>query len=218
VAKKINREADILAQLTQHPGFPKFYGYGEMADYVYTAMEFIQGTSLEDMIEERGHPLPEADVIEWAIQICDALTHLHNLRPTPFIHRELKPSNVIIDHHGRARLVDFAAAERYQAGREQSGIGAEGYAAPEQYVGYADARSDVYELGATLHHLLTLRDPRVEKPFTFHDAPPRSLNPAISEALEAVILKATEHNPLARYQNMEEMKAALLACQESTQV
>jgi len=65
--------------------------------------------------------------------------------------------------------------------------------------------------GATLHHLLTRRDPRKEKAFSFHDAP-RMLNPAISEALEAVILKATEHHPLDRYQSIEEMKVALLAC------
>jgi serine/threonine protein kinase len=110
------------------------------------------------------------------------------------------------------RLVDFGIVEPYQAGREQALIGRVGYASPEQYFGYSDERSDVYGLGATLHYLLTRRDPYKEEPFTFHDAPPRSLNPAISEALEAVILKATEHNPEDRYQSAEEMKAALLAC------
>ena len=91
-------------------------------------------------------------------------------------------------------------------------IGTEGYSPPEQYIGYVDARSDIYALGATLHHLLTRRDPRKEEPFSFHDAPPRSLNLAISDKLEAVILKATEVLPEDRYQSAEEMRAALIAC------
>ena len=91
-------------------------------------------------------------------------------------------------------------------------IGTEGYAPPEQYWGYTDARSDIFALGATLHHLLTRRDPHKETPFSFHDAPPRSLNPAISQELETVILKAVEHHPEDRYQSVDEMKNALLAC------
>jgi serine/threonine protein kinase len=91
-------------------------------------------------------------------------------------------------------------------------IGTEGYSPPEQYVGYTDARSDVYALGATLHYLLTRRDPRKEMPFSFRDAPPRSLNPAISEELEAVILKAVEYKPKERYQSVKALRYALLAC------
>jgi serine/threonine protein kinase len=208
-------QAAGLARLSQHPAFPEVYGYGKAAERVYIVVEYIEGKDLDAILEEREGFLPERDVIEWAIQICDALTHMHNLRPAPIIFRDVKPANVMVDHQGRIRLVDFVIAEPYRAGREQAPqtpIGTEGYAAPEQYFAYSDARSDVYALGATLHHLLTRRDPRKEKPFSFHEAPPRSLNPAISERLEAVTLKAVEHNPENRYQSVEELKTALLAC------
>jgi serine/threonine protein kinase/two-component SAPR family response regulator len=204
-------EASFLKQLA-HPAFPTFYGYGETEDYVYIALEFIEGVNLETILGEAGRPLPERDVVRWAIEICDALAYLHRIRALPVIYRDLKPSNAMIDRKGRVRLVDLGISVTYQPGQPTSAIGTAGYASPEQYWGYSDARSDVYGLGATLHHLLTGRDPRREEAFTFHDALPRSLNPAISGALEAVILKATEHNPLSRYQTAEEMKAALLAC------
>ena len=116
----------------------------------------------------------------------------------------------MIDGQGRVRVIDLCVAGR--ASTHLPVAGTEGYAPPEQYKGYSDARTDIYALGATLHHLLTRRDPRREAPFTFHDAPPRSLNPAISDKLEAVILKATEVLPEDRYQSAEEMRAALLAC------
>jgi serine/threonine protein kinase/predicted ATPase/DNA-binding SARP family transcriptional activator len=204
-------EASFLEQLA-HPAFPAFYGYGETEDCVYIAVEFIEGADLEGILEEAGGTLPERDAIRWAIEVCDALAYLHRVRPLPVIFRDLKPSNVMIDHKGQVRLIDLGISVTYQPGQPRSAIGTAGYASPEQYSGYADARSDVYALGATLHHLLTGRDPRKKEAFTFHDAPPRALNPAVSEALEAVILKATEHNPLSRYQTAEEMKAALLAC------
>jgi tetratricopeptide (TPR) repeat protein len=206
------RQAAELTKLSQHPAFPKVYDYGETAEHVYMVVEYIEGKDLGAILDEQDGFLPERDVIRWAIQICDALTYMHNLRPAPFIYRDVKPANVMVDHHGRVRLIEFLIAEPYRAGREQTPIGTEGYAAPEQYFLYSDARSDVYALGATLHYLLTRRDPRRHKPFSFHDAPPRSLNPAISEELETVVMKAVEHHPEDRYQSTEEMKAALLAC------
>jgi len=210
-ALPLKRESVIMAKLA-HPAIPEFYGYGEAADHVYIVLEFIQGKDLLAMLEEQEGFLPEKEVIEWAIQVCDGLIHLHGQRPAPFIFRDVKPSNMMIDPYGQVYLIDFGISVIYQPGREQAAIGTRGYSPPEQYWGYTDARSDVYALGATLHHLLTRRDPRKETPFSFHDAPPRSLNPAISKELEAVILKAVEHHPEDRYQSAEEMKTALLAC------
>jgi serine/threonine protein kinase len=206
------RQAAELTKLSQHPAFPKVYDYGETAEHVYMVVEYIEGKDLGAILEEQEGFLPEKDVVGWAVQICDALTYMHNQRPAPIIYRDVKPANVMVDHHGRVRLIELLIAEPYRAGREQTLVGTEGYAAPEQYFGYSDARSDVYALGVTLHHLLTRRDPRQQKPFSIYDVPPRSLNPAISEELEAVIMKAFEPNPENRYQSTEEMKAALLAC------
>jgi predicted ATPase/DNA-binding SARP family transcriptional activator len=210
-SKGFRRAAETLATLT-HPAITECYGYVETDDRVYLALELIDGKDLHDIIEEQKGFLPEKDVIHWAVQICEVLAYLHSRRPMPIIHRDIKPGNVMIDSSGQVRLLEFTIAESYRPGRLQSVIGTGGYAPPEQYFGYSDARSDVYALGATLHHLLTRRDPTQERPFTFQDAPPRSLNPAISEELAAMIMKAVEHNPEDRYQSAEEMKAALLAC------
>jgi tetratricopeptide (TPR) repeat protein len=209
--ENLRREAEFHTKLA-HRGLIECYDYVETADHTYLVLEFIPGKHLEGMLDERvGFP-PERDVIQWGIQICDALIYLHNQRPEPIILRDLKPSNVMVRPDGSIVLIDLSITETYQRGREMAMLGTEGYAPPEQYVGYTDARSDVYSLGAVLHYLLTRRDPRTEKPFTFHDAPPRSLHPAISEQLEAVVLKAVEYKILDRYQSVEEMRAALLAC------
>jgi tetratricopeptide (TPR) repeat protein len=207
----LRREANTMTRL-KHPAIPKCYGYVDREDLAYIVVEFIDGKDLEAIFEEQAGFLPPSKVIVWAVQICDALTYLHHQRPVPFIFRDMKPSNVILDQRGRIHLTDFGITVANQPGREHTMVGTAGYSPPEQYLGYTDARSDVYALGTTMHHLLTRRDPRKERPFSFHDAPPRSLNPAVSEALEAVVIKATEHNPLNRYQSAEEMRAALLGC------
>jgi predicted ATPase len=210
-SRMFDREAEVIAKL-KHPAFPEFYGYGETADNVYIVTEYISGKDLEEIIEEQEGFLPQKAVIEWALQLCDAFTYMHSQRPTPIIFRDVKPANVMIDHCGRARWIDFLFAEPYQAGREQPPIGRKHYVSPEGHIGYSDARSDIYALGATLYHLLTRRDPRCQTPFSFHNAPPRSLNSAISEELEAVVLKAVEYKAIDRHQNAAEMKTALLAC------
>jgi predicted ATPase/DNA-binding SARP family transcriptional activator len=210
VRESFRREAEIMTRLA-HPALPDFIDYIETADHASLALEFIAGKTLEVMIGDEGF-LPVEDVIHWLVQIGDVLICLHNTEPEPIIYRDMKPQNVIVQSDGRAVLVDLGITEAYEPGREMEMIGTEGYAPPEQYVGYTDARSDVYALGATLHHLLTRRDPRQETPFSFHDAPPRSLNPAISEELEAVVLKAVEYKAEDRYQSVEEMQAALQAC------
>jgi tetratricopeptide (TPR) repeat protein len=205
------REAEILQDL-QHPALLRCYGYGETADYIYVVLELFENITLKEALEEQNGFLSAREVIDWVVQICGALVYLHSQEPAPIIYRDMKPSTVGVEPNGKVRLIDFGIAKRYQPAREQAMIGTAGYASPEQWMGYSDARSDVYAVGATLHHLLTRRDPYKEKPFTFHDAPPRSLNLAVSERLEAVVLKAVEHNPENRYQSAAELKAALLAC------
>ncbi|MBN1583029.1 MAG: serine/threonine protein kinase [Anaerolineae bacterium] len=205
------RSAELSVKLA-HPAIPECYGYYETPRYTYTVVEFIDGQDLETMLWQHKGFLAEQDVIEWAVQICGALAYLHRQEPHPLIFRDMKPSSVMVDRHGKVHLTDFNLMEPCQAGREQACFGTVGYTPPEQYLGYADARSDVFALGATLHYLLTRRDPRQERPFSFHDAPPRSLNPAISVTLGNVILKAVEQHPEDRYQSVNEMRAALLAC------
>jgi serine/threonine protein kinase len=95
-------------------------------------------------------------------------------------------------------------------------IGTEGYSPPEQYKGESSQRADIYALGATLHHLLTKRDPRLEPPFSFEERKIRSINPAVSSEMEAVIYTALSYESDNRYSSVEVMKEALLASAKKT--
>jgi predicted ATPase/DNA-binding SARP family transcriptional activator/tRNA A-37 threonylcarbamoyl transferase component Bud32 len=203
-------EAENLARLT-HPAFPRFYGFDETESYSYIVMEFIEGESLAAILEKEGF-ISEQKAIEWMVQVSEALICMHSQKPQPLIFRDIKPGNMVVGCDERVYLVDLGIAESPPVGQRQLALGTEGYSPPEQYFGYSDVRSDIYSLGATLHQLLTRRDPRKAAPFSFDAAPPRSLNPSISEELEAVVLKAVAHDPEKRYQHVEEIKSALLAC------
>ena len=107
----------------------------------------------------------------------------------------MKPSNIMLNTHGHIMLVDFGIAKTFQTGQKGTMIGTEGYSPPEQYKGEATPLADIYSLGATLHHLLTQRDPRLEPPFSFGERMIRSINPAVSVEMETVIYTALQYNP-----------------------
>ncbi len=213
--RNFEREANILATLN-HPSIPRIYDYFSLEDRSYLIIEFIDGKDLENILLESPDFLPEAQVVNWAIELCDVLTYLHNYTPEPIIFRDIKPSNIMVDHHGHVLLVDFGIARTFQTGQKGTMIGTEGYSPPEQYKGDATPRADIYALGATLHHLLTRRDPRLEPPFSFEDRKIRSINPAISTELEAVVYTALRYDPNERYSSTEVMKEALIASAKKT--
>ena len=94
----------------------------------------------------------EEQVLTWAIELCDVLDYLHKHKPDPIIFRDMKPSNVMINHNGDIMLVDFGIAKTFQSGIKGTMIGTEGYSPPEQYRGEATPSADIYALGATIHH------------------------------------------------------------------
>ncbi len=204
------REANILASLS-HPAIPKIYDYFAEGTRGYLSLEYIEGENLEALMDSAEDMLSQHTVVDWAIQICQVLSYLHSQDP-PLVFRDMKPCNVMLRPNNEIVLIDFGIARVFEAGQKGTMVGTEGYSPPEQYRGIASPQGDIYALGATLHHLLTRRDPRLEPPFTFHKEPPRLLNPAISEGLEAVILKAVEYEPEDRYRDAEEMKVALAQC------
>ena len=204
-----SREANILAALN-HPGIPQIYDFFTSGQRSYLVIEFVDGHNLEQIINTKQGFLDETQVIDWAIQICDVLSYLHNHRPQPIIFRDLKPSNIMVDSHDRVMLVDFGIAKVFQSGEKGTMIGTEGYSPPEQYRGISGPSGDIYALGATMHHLLTRSDPRTEPPFTFHERLPRALNPKVSPELEAIVMKALEYEPDNRFASAGEMKQALL--------
>jgi outer membrane protein assembly factor BamB len=213
VVKIFEREANTLASL-DHPAIPKIYDYFNQGDRSFLVMEFIEGKDLEAYLNDISGMLPEEHAVEWALELCDVLSYLHNHKdkdnkPDPIIFRDLKPSNLMLDQHGSIRLIDFGIARNYQAGQKGTMIGTEGYSPPEQYRGEASPAGDIYALGATLHHLLTKQDPRIEPPFSFSERPVRKTNPAVSLEMEAIINTALNYNPGDRFPSAQAMKEAL---------
>lgn len=206
------READML-RLLNHPALAKVYStFVEDAKH-YMVMEYVAGRNLEEVLAEAGKPLPEAQVVAWGIALCDVLAYLHRQVP-PIIYRDLKPSNIIVRPDQTVKLIDFGIARFHQTGQSKDTVclGTDGYAPIEQYSGKTEPGSDIYALGATLYQLLTNKVPaaaptRVANVASF--LPPRQLNPVLSGAVEAVILRAMEVHLTRRYADAGEMKAAL---------
>ena len=206
--RTFEREASILATL-DHPAVVSVHDYFSEADRSYLVLEFIRGKDLESILTEVTEVFEQEQVLDWAFQICDVLSYLHNHRPDPIVFRDMKPSNVMLDPHGRIRLIDFGIAKLFQSEEKNTTIGTEGYAPPEQYRGEASPAGDVYGFGATLHHLLTRQDPRLEPPFSFQERPIHAINPDVSPALEQVIMRCVSYNAAERYTNAEQLKKAL---------
>jgi hypothetical protein len=200
------READTLAQL-KHPAIPAISDRFDQQNRHYLVMEYVEGRNLEEELTQRGGPFPEGLVIDIARQLCDVLAYLHGLQP-PIIYRDLKPSNVMLTGNGRVVLVDFGIARLFKAQRKGTMIGTLGFAPPEQYQGIADPRSDLYSLGATLHYVLTGRDPEKFAPFSF--PPVRELRPAVSSNLAGAIDRALTYEMLNRPPTIQEFRDMLL--------
>ena len=201
--RRFEAEAKLLQRLS-HPRIPRVYADFKDEGRQYLSMDFIEGEDLEEVIKRKG-AIPEKQVLEWADQLCDVLDYLHR---NGLIYRDMKPSNIMIDHkNGGLKLVDFGIAKVFQKAERGTQIGTPGYAPPEQYQGIATPESDIYALGATLHHLLTGRDPRDEPPFSF--PPVYGLNPTISKRTSEAIQRALQMKPEDRYQSVAEFRAAL---------
>jgi serine/threonine protein kinase len=202
-----NREARVLASLS-HPAIPQVIDYfGERGRH-YLVMEFVAGGDLQGHLDQlgAGGRFPEAMVVRWARQILDVLQFLHAQNP-PIIYRDLKPGNIMIDRHGRAMLVDFGIARFLPPGGRGTQIGSVGYASPEQYLGKMEARSDLYSLAATMHHLLTGRDPQLEPPFSF--PPLKGLAPQVSAQTDQVVMRALDKDVEKRPRSAREMRDLL---------
>ena len=215
IVRNFEREANILATLT-HPGIPRIYDYFTHNERSYLILEFIDGKDLEALLEESKGFIPEAQVIAWAVELCDVLHYLHTHKPEQIIFRDMKPSNIMINQHNHVVLIDFGIAKPFELGPKGTMIGTEGYSPPEQYRGEATHLADIYAMGATMHHLLTKRDPRLEAPFSFSERPIREINPEVSMELETIIYTAVHYNPENRFHSALDMKEALMAIAPQT--
>lgn len=217
IVRNFEREANILATL-DHASIPRIYDYFTHNERSYLIIEFIDGKDLEALLNETTSFFPETQVVGWAVELCDVLSYLHTHKPDPIVFRDMKPSNVMVNQHGHIVLIDFGIAKPFEFGQKGTMIGTEGYSPPEQYKGEASPLADIYALGATLHHLLTRRDPRLEPPFSFSERPIRQINPSVSTEMETVVNTALQYNPENRFPNSEALKQAMLNVARKTGV
>ena len=210
--KGLEREANILKNV-DHPVLPRIVDIIDQNGVIYVVMDFIEGVTISDRLKEEGAQ-PQELVIEWGLQLASALDYLHNMKP-PIIYRDMKPSNVMIKPEGGVKLIDFGTAKEYviENNADTTALGTRGYAAPEQFgdskghgIYNTDARTDIYNLGATLYHVVTGMNP-CEPPYEIK--PIREWNPKLSSGLEKILLKCTQPNPEDRYQSCKELMYAL---------
>ena len=175
-----------------HPNLPMIYGVVPLEDGEAVFEEFIDGASVADMLEERVYTFGEAKEIVGGV--CDALGVLH---AAGFVHRDVKPENVMMTPDGTAKLIDFNVSREYKEGKERDTViaGTIGYMSPEQYgVGQSDPRADIYSVGVLLNVMLTGLHPSEE---------------LCRGRARRIVEKCTHIDPDKRYKSAAELKAAL---------
>lgn len=204
-------EADILKNL-RHSNLPQVYDFIQMDREVYTVIDYIDGNSLAEYISA-GVRFDEFQLIKWLRELCDALDYLHTQNP-PIIHSDIKPSNIMVDSNGKICLIDFNISTGEDDENRITGY-SEAYASPEQVRRVQtyksggdykkirlDARSDIFSLGATFYHLMTLKNPmKVMNDYIL----PWDDNLPYSDLFTSIIKKALEASPKKRFQSAAEM-------------
>ena len=202
----VRKQNQILMKLA-HPCIPQVIDIEEDEQHIYIVREYLQGEAMDVLIREKG-AIPVETAIEWAITLCDVLSYLHTRTPA-IIFRDMKPANIVVHPDGvQLKLVDFGIMRQYEPHKKQDTtvLGTKGYAAPEQYggAGQTDARTDIFALGMTLHHMVTGRNP-INAPYV----PIRQVNPSLPQILEDIIARCVEPDANKRFQTAEELKKAL---------
>lgn len=200
VVNSLLAEANMMKKL-DHPSLPRIVDIIDNGITIYVVMDYIEGESLDKILNEYGAQ-PEELVVNWAKQLCDALSYLHSQKPS-IIYRDMKPANVMLKPEGNIKIIDFGIAREYKEQNlaDTTVLGTKGYAPPEQYSGQTDPRSDIFALGMTMHHLLTGVDPRNGEPY----APVRQWNPELSEGIEIIIDRCVEPAAENRYQSCADL-------------
>ncbi len=211
-------EAEFILN-ARHPNLVRGYTVFEEAGRFFLVMDYVDGYTVEEQtisqIRATGHPIAEAEVLDWITPICDAIAVLH-AQPKPIIHRDVKPANIKVTRQGVPVLIDLGLAKLYVQGTQTVGAAlafTPGYAPPEQYqaAGTTDQRTDVYGLGATLYYLLTGYQPTEAPARLSATALPGliQLNPRLGKRTEAAVLKAMALDPRERQQSIRELQANL---------
>lgn len=199
--EKMQHEAEILRRLDDQR-IVKLIDFFIEDHRGYLVLERIDGVSLRQKVSEQG-PFKEERVRQLAAEMCLMLTYLHGLEP-PVVHRDFTPDNLILEHEGILKLVDFNVAQQKDTTATGTVVGKHCYISPEQFRGKPTPQSDIYAMGATLFYLLTGEDP---EPIT--SSRPQKLVGDISDEFNEIVAKATSLDPRLRYQNIGELLADL---------
>lgn len=201
------REARFLAGL-RHRSLPTIVDVFTISYRQYLVMEFIEGETLAQKVENEGIP-SDTTALSWALELAQVLDYLHR-QERPIIFRDLKPENIMINEEGHVKVIDFGLARHFEPGkrRDTQASGTVGYAPPEQWEdsGQSDPRSDIYSLAATLFYVLTGRPP--SPIYGSHRI--RPYRPDIDPGIEALVLKCLQPEPAQRYSSAAELIKDLL--------
>lgn len=220
VYERYKREAEIGNRI-DHPHIQHMLNTGEKRSDEYLVMEYIEGRTLREVLEEHdGKPLPTPEALRYILQICDALAYCHE---HGIFHRDIKPENVMVEDDGDIKLIDFGVAllegARRVTWRGLTGtVGTPDYMSPEQIKGERGAAgSDIYATGVILYEMLSGHPPfegenvfAVMNQHATQDPPSILLSrPDLSPELATVIMKAIRRDPEKRFKSMREMESAL---------
>ena len=223
VLDRFLREARAAAAL-RHPNIITVYASGEHNHQPYMAIEFVDGESLAEIIRSK-RTIPLSDKISYLEQICAGLAFAHR---AGIVHRDIKPANIMIDREGVVRILDFGIARIKGSAMTQDGslMGSLNYMSPEQMLGRpVDHRSDIFSTGSVAYELLSyqqafkggLNDGLLQR-LPYEDPPPLDeIYPGLPVALEQVVMRALEKAPEKRFQDLTEMRTAILGGQETAQ-
>ncbi|MBT2654319.1 Stk1 family PASTA domain-containing Ser/Thr kinase [Bacillus sp. ISL-18] len=214
--RRFRREAQSATSLA-HPNIVSIYDVGEENDLYYIVMEFVDGQTLKQYIQQNSH-LRVEDALGIMRQLTSAISHAHQ---NHIIHRDIKPHNILVDHDGNVKITDFGIAMALSATsitQTNSVLGSVHYLSPEQARGgMANRKSDIYSLGIVMFELLTGRLPfsgesavSIALKHLQSETPSvRRWNPSIPQSVENIVLKATAKDPFHRYNSVDEMEEDL---------
>ncbi len=216
------QEAKAAGRLN-HPNIVTIYDVGESGDVAYIAMEFLEGRELRDVLND-GARLPVDQVLDIVVQVAQGLAYAHE---HGIVHRDVKPSNIMVVRDGHAKITDFGIARMASSSvRTQTGmvLGSPKYMSPEQVMGkQIDQRSDIFSLGVMLYEMLTGKVPFDGENinaimYQILNAVPQplgNLDPALPGMLNFIIAKALAKDPDDRYQNAKDFAVDLRACRDT---
>ncbi len=209
------KEASLLVQLNQpgHPNIPEIYDYFYDDTGNYLVMKYIEGQNLKEVIDQNEGKIPWRKAIRYIIDVSSALNYMHTQGQEPVMHRDIKPANILLGNDNRIWLIDFGLAkedplEKSTKQIDNRAAGSVGYAPLEQWFGEAAPASDIYAVGATLHHMVTGLNPirafsgkfDIQKIHELHGkfTPIREVDRRLPKNLEEIITGATAAKPAER--------------------